>query len=136
MKTIADIQKIMFDELGLKTSVLIVKTGSMKGYCLFRPMFQGGEYPDIPFAWTQNARERFKEFYIENDPLHGVSCSISQLYIYGVTGDKMHFKRECKPKVSESNPSWGSKNSQLRLDKAARRYAKRVRQGKKTVRFY
>ncbi len=48
----------------------------------------------------------------------------------------MEFKKERKPKASETtSKGWGSKNSQMRLDKASARYAKKLMKGN-CARYY
>ncbi len=59
-------------------------------------------------------------------------------------GQKQYCNDNCKrrenwlKRLTDSPPSkgWGSKNSQLRLDKAASRYAKRIRRGANCAKYY
>jgi len=122
------IQQIIFNDTGLKTSVK-KGTGSMKGYLIITPMFQSGEYPNFPFEFTQELKNKLSEFDYDNYPLF---CSTGQISIYGILDERMQFKRESKPKPIDNNKTqkgWGSKNSQIRLDKATARYAKRMSKG-------
>ena len=131
MKT-ADVQQIIFNESGLKTSAK-QGTGSMKGYVIITPLFQNGEYPNIPYEALTLLRGQFPgEYPKENFFTRG------SVAIYKSDGNPVIYKKERKPKHlnTDGNNGWGSKNSQLRLDKAASRYAKRVRRGDNTVRYY
>lgn len=135
--TISEIQQTIFNETGIKTSVK-KGVGSNKHHLVFSPMFQNGSYPEFPFEWRREFIKRF--------PDHGryfSSASGSQLHIFAgdLTQDEpLKFKREKKPKSIQEMKvkQWGSKNSQMRLDKKASRYAKRRRgpNGDKTVKYW
>lgn len=124
--TAKEIQTIILNETGLKTSVK-KGTGSMKGYVTIWPKFQDGKYPNIPFELTKKLKSILSDFDYENKPLF---CSTSEISVYLISDEKINFKNEKKPKEENgvSNP-WGSKNSQIRLDKATKRYAKKLRKG-------
>lgn len=122
---ISEIQKLILDETGIKTSVKKGR-GSMKGYTIFSPIFQGGEYPKFPFQWRVGFKDKFPKCDIKTMFVSEYSIDV----YHGVELDApLRFKKERKPKpISEQKVrEWGSKNSQLRLDKAAARYAKKRR---------
>ena len=127
-----DIQNLVLEKTGIKVSVK-KGAGSERGYFIFTPMFQNGAYPKIPIEF---ARELVKQ-YPGEEP-HPNFASNSQILFYDLTEDSTKFKTEHKPKSVEemSVRTWGSKNSQLRLDKASARHAKAVAQGKDTVRYW
>jgi hypothetical protein len=50
--------------------------------------------------------------------------------------EKKIFKKERKQKPTENPKGWGSKNSQVRLNKAVSRYAKRLRNNPGSARYY
>lgn len=134
MKTAKEIQNRIFEVTGLKTSVR-KGTGSMKGYVCIRAIFQNGSYPSFPHDFIQTLKAELASFDYANLPLF---CSVSEISVYGISDEKTKYKNECKPKaIDESKPSkgWGSKNSQLRLDKATARNAKRLRAGT-TARYW
>lgn len=123
MQPISEIQAIILNETGIKTSVK-KGTGSVKDYTTFSPMFQGGKYPEYPFEW----RRQFMAKYPETIP-ETVFVSGTQIKLHNsvLSGEPVDYKKEAKPKpIDESKvmKGWGSKNSQLRLDKASRRAAK------------
>lgn len=130
--TISEIQNEILNKTGLKTSISKCK-GSMKGYIKIFPMFQGGIYPTFPHDFIVNMRTVLKQFDYANKPLF---CTISDICIYQIEDDRIQFKRESKPKENKSEPSWGSKNSQMRLDKDSARYAKRLRNNNDCARYY
>ncbi len=117
---VSEYQNKILAETGLKTSVK-KNTGSMKHHLTFTPMFQGGDRPRFDFEWATKQRELFKSNGI------GIFCTIGQLDIpcFNFSEfDPIIYKRESKPKpVDADKPTkgWGSKNSQMRLDKASRR---------------
>jgi hypothetical protein len=120
----SDIQTKILNETGLKTSVKKYSTGSMKGYVRIIPIFQNGSYPSFPFDFVRNLKEELKSFDYGSNP---VFCSCSEISVYGIEDDRIQMKKERKPKEIESmkdGKGWGSKNSQMRLDKASRRAAK------------
>lgn len=125
MKT-REIQEMIFEEVNIKTSVK-QGSGSMKGYAIFSPMFQDGKYPEFPFEFYRSMRDKLAGF----EPKPNFFTS-SQFHIYGLELDSINYKRERKPKDRHELKAraWGSKNSQLRLDKAAARYAKNYGDGK------
>lgn len=120
-----DIQSKIESLTGLKISVKKGK-GSMKGYMIFWPQFQNGIYPTIPFEYTIELRELLKEFSTVKNPLF---VSVTEVCVYGVEGEAVKHKRESKPKpIEDMNvKQWGSKNSQVRLDKAIRRHGEKLR---------
>jgi hypothetical protein len=126
MKTVADIQAKILEETGLKTSVKRYKSGSMKGYIRVMPMFQNNEYPSFPFEFVRSLKDELINFNSEEKP---VFCSVSEICVYQIEGESIKMKTEKKPKRSDSQREWGSKNSQMRLDKAAARYAKKLKKG-------
>lgn len=133
--TTAEIQNLILDQTGIKTSVKKL-SGSMKQHLCFSPMFQNGSYPEYPTEWRREFVKQFKVLpglgnYQNSTQIHILKINIEE-------GEPMKFKKENKPKtIHEMNVrEWGSQNSQLRLDKAAARHAKAVRQGKDTVRYY
>jgi len=125
--TAKEIQTIIFEETGLKTSVK-KGTGSMKGYVTIWPIYQNESYPTIPIETVNNLKEKLSEFDYANKPLF---CSTSQIDVYGISDERNQYKKESKPQTKENTKSktWGSKNSQIRLDKASKRYAKRLQKG-------
>lgn len=134
MKTAKDIQEHIFTHTGLKTSVKQGK-GSMKGYTVIWPIFQSGTYPNLPFDYIPTLRVLLAEYGNEAKP---VFCSVSEIAVPGLDAECVKFKKEAKPKPVEDKPvrSWGSKNSQLRLDKATARYAAGARRGRNQARYY
>jgi hypothetical protein len=120
MKNTKEIQMAILEKTGLKTSVK-KGIGSHKGYFIFSPMFQNGAYPEFPFEWRQ---EFVKQFEQVGDKFNH-ACG-TQILIFGIDKEEMKFKTERKPTPIEEMKVriWGSKNSQIRLDKASRRAAK------------
>lgn len=123
---VQEIQNLILEKTGLKTSVK-KGTGSQKGYLIIWPQFQNGIYP----AWGEDMRNELKELLKEYDrepkPLF---CSRDTLTVFGIENDSIKFKREAKPGVITENSKakqWGSKNSQMRLNKKAAGYAKKRR---------
>ena len=101
----------------------------MKGYVRIMPIFQNGAYPSLPFDFVQDLKVRLAAFDYANKP---VFCSCSDISVYEIEDDRVQMKKERKPKsVDPDKPSkgWGSKNSQLRLDKATARNAKKLNKG-------
>lgn len=127
MKNISEIQNYILEHNGLKTSVKIGK-GSMVGYLIVTPIFQGGCYPDIDFKITRELVELLKEYDTPQNPCF---CSVSSISVVGMNDDRINMKKERKPKQVEemTQRTWGSKNSQVRLDKAISRNAKNMRNG-------
>lgn len=110
----------------------------MKFHYAFTPLFQGGEYPKYPIEWGREFVKQFKtipgygNYFTNGNILDILSLNFTEY-------DPIKYQKERKPKPIDPDKiqaGWGSKNSQLRLDKAASRYAKRVRRGANTVRFY
>lgn len=131
MKTTKEVQERIFSDTGIKTSARKL-TGSMKGYYSFRPMFQNGDYPKFPYEW----RKQFvKLFVIQGDK--SAFHSDTSIDVYNIDKEDFEYQKERKPKTIEqmSVKGWGSKNSQLRLDKATARNAVRLRAGT-TARYY
>lgn len=122
-----ELQKMIFEKTGLKTSVK-KGTGSMKGYVKIWPIFQNNTYPSFPFDFIQILKSELSAFDYENKPLF---CTSSEINIYGISDSKVEYKKERKPKIDTEKVSkgWGSKNSQLRLDKATARNAKKLNKG-------
>jgi len=136
---IADIQAQIFEQTGLKTSVKKM-TGSMKHHVKIWPIFQGGEYPKFPFEWANEFKKQFKNFpeidcFAYSSPME---FNIPAGNFTDLT--PINYKKESKPKDIEqmSVKQWGSKNSQMRLDKTAARYGKKLRgpNGDKMVRYW
>lgn len=137
MQLINEIQNIILQETGIKTSVKKGK-GSVKDYTTFSPMFQDGIYPEFPFDW----RRQFAGKYPETMP-ETVFASGTQIKLHNsvLTGEVVKYKKESKPKpidLNKTSKGWGSKNSQMRLDKNAARYAKKLRgpNGDNMARYY
>lgn len=123
---ISEIQQAIFDETGIKTSVK-KGVGSTKDYTTFSPMFQGGKYPEFPFDWRQKFRSNYPETIPETVFVSGTQIKLHNTVL---TGDAIQYKKERKPKPTDPDKiskGWGSKNSQMRLDKTAARYAKKRR---------
>lgn len=133
MQTISEIQEIILNETGIKTSVKKGK-GSVKDYITFSPMFQSGKYPEFSFDW----RRQFAAQYPETIPeTVFVSDTQIKLHISAITGEAIQYKKERKPLPFEKMKvrEWGSKNSQMRLDKATARNAVKMSKGN-TARYY
>lgn len=131
---ISEIQKLIFERTGLKTTARHNK-GSMKGYITIRPMFQGGDYALFPIEFAREIKSTFKTFG-DNYPICGAQDI--NIPIQNITEfDPIRYKKENKPKEREQMTvkGWGSKNSQLRLDKATARNAKKLKNGK-TARYW
>lgn len=131
---ISEIQTIIFERTGLKTTARHNK-GSMKGYITIRPMFQGGEYAQLPIEFAREIKSMFKAFG-DNPPMCGTQDI--NIPIQNITEfDPIRYKKENKPKPIEEmkQRTWGSKNSQLRLDKATARNAVKMSKGN-TARYY
>ena len=131
---ISEIQTLIFERTGLKTTARHNK-GSMKGYITIRPMFQGGEYAQFPFEFAREIKSMFKTFG-DNYPICGTQDI--NIPIQNITDfDPIRYKKENKPKPIEEmkQRTWGSKNSQLRLDKATARNAVKMQKGN-TARYY
>lgn len=133
----SDIQNKILKETGLKTSVKKYSSGSLKGYIRIMPIFQNGCYPSLPFDFVQKLKTELSNFDYNQKP---VFCTISDIHIYDIIDDRIIMKKENKPKPIEelSVRQWGSKYSQMRLDKTAARYAKKRRgpNGDKMVRYW
>lgn len=127
--TASEIQEKVLSETGLKTSVKKYTSGSMKGYIKIMPIYQKGSYPSLPFDFVQKLKAELAAFDYANKPL---LCTCSDLCVYGIEDDRIRMKTERKPKeIDPTKPmkGWGSKNSQLRLDKATARNAKKLNKG-------
>lgn len=134
MKSIADIQTAIFEQTGIKTSVKKGR-GSTKQYFIISPMFQNNIYPQYSFEW----RQKFVAAYPLTEPFTA-SINGTQFYIHCsflTDTTPIKYKTERKPLLIEQMKvkQWGSKNSQLRLDKATARNAKRLNAGT-TARYY
>jgi len=74
------------------------------------PIFQNGSYPSLPFEFVQKLK--------------------AELAVFDY--DRIQMKKESKLKEIYPNKTmkgWGSKNSQMRLDKATSRNAKKMNKG-------
>ena len=125
MNTAKEIQQFIFSKCGLKTGVRTGK-GSMKGYLTIYPIYQNGTYPSIPAdVWSE-----LKVILISYDHAdYPLFCGYSDISVYGLGVDREHHNKENKPKAATEMKvrQWGSKNSQMRLDKASARYANKRR---------
>jgi hypothetical protein len=134
MKKVSEIQTEIFNQTGLKTTVGR-GTGSMKKYITLIPQFQNGNYPDFPVDWLRT----YKKQFVQHDGVEPL-CSVSSIHLPAASFeyDPIRYKKDAKPKPIEEQKArtWGSKNSQLRLDKAAARYAKALRRGENRARYY
>lgn len=133
---VSEIQTAIFEQTGIKTSVKKMN-GSMKRHIKIWPIFQGGKYPDFPFDWLQDFKKQFKGIP-ETDTWP--YCTVSDLNLPAALFefDPIQYPKESKPKpIDDGKPmkGWGSKNSQMRLDKAAARNAIKMRKGG-TARYY
>ena len=127
--TAAEIQKRILEETGLKTSVKKYSNGSMKGYIRIMPIFQNGTYPSIPFDFVQKLKADLHSFDYANKP---VFCTCSDISVYQIEDNRIEMKKERKQKpidIDKPMKGWGSKNSQIRLDKATARNAKKLNKG-------
>jgi hypothetical protein len=133
---VSEIQTAIFEQTGIKTSVKKM-TGSMKRHIKVWPIYQGGKYPDFPHEWLQEFKKQFKGVP-ETDTWP--YCTVSDLNLPAALFefDPIQYPKESKLKPIDENKvmkGWGSKNSQLRLDKATARNAKKLRAGT-TARYY
>lgn len=126
--TIQQIQETILNETGIKTSVRKNK-GSMKHHITIRPIFQNGSYPNFPFEWVTKFRDQFKN--VGDTFPYGSTLQIDLPIALFEDTTPTVYKKERKPKPIEqqTGKTWGSKNSQMRLDKAAGRYAKKLNKG-------
>ncbi len=135
---VSEIQQAIFEQTGLKTSFKRM-VGSMKHHVKIWPIFQGGQYPKFPFDWAKQFEKQFKPDLVHDCFPH---CGVEEFNIpmTNITEfDPITYKKERKAKpVNEDAPAkgWGSKNSQMRLDKAAARYAKALRRGDNRATYY
>lgn len=126
---VSEIQTAIFEQTGLKTSIK-KNSGSMKEHYTIWPIFQNGSYPSFPAAWVRDFGKQFKPFG-KAFPYCGTSqldIPIPNITVY----DPINYKKESKPKpLDDGKPmkGWGSKNSQMRLDKASVRNAKKLMKG-------
>lgn len=99
------------------------------------PIFQKNTYPLFPFDFIQKLKNDLSCFDYLNYP---VFCSCSEINVYQIVDDRILMKKESKPKPIEQMKvrQWGSKNSQMRYDKAIVRNHKRVMRGDGGARFY
>ena len=131
---ISEVQKQIFEQTGLKTTVKHNK-GSMKNHITIRPLFQNGAYQNFPFDWLQIFKSQFKQ---NNGVFPYFTVSGIDLPASLFEFDPIQYPKERKQKSVDENSTvkgWGSKNSQLRLDKASRRYAKHLNKGN-CARYY
>lgn len=132
MKTAKEIQLYIFNNTGIKTSIK-KGSGSNKGYLIISPMFQNGRYPEFPF----NFRRELLKLLPDTEPNPSFAAG-TQISVFGLIDEREEFKKESKPKPMDPNKlskGWGSKNSQMRLDKATARNAVKMRKGN-TARYY
>ena len=127
MQTVSEIQQLIFEQTGIKTSVK-KGTGSVKDYITFSPMFQSGKYPEFSFDWRREFAAKYPETIPETVFVSGTQIKLHKTVI---TGDSIKYKKERKPLPFEQMKvrEWGSKNSQMRLDKATKRNAVKLRAG-------
>ena len=126
--TTKEYQTELFNRTGLKISVQTC-TGSMKGYHKFWPQYQKGNYPNFDHEFIEDLR---------NENTGKNIFTVSDIHIFGLESSEcVKFKRESKPKeITEMKVrTWGSKNSQMRLDKRTATNAKRMQKGN-TARYY
>lgn len=124
--TKAEIQTEILEQTGIKTTVKKL-SGSMKAYLCFTPQLQNGVYPSFPFNWHMEYIKKFKT--LPNCPNFSSNTQLNILAVNIEEGEQIRYKKEKKPKTIQELKvkEWGSKNSQLRLDKAAARYANKAR---------
>lgn len=132
---LSEIQSQILKETGVKTSVRKY-SGSMKNHIGIRPMYQNGEYPKFPFEWANDFKKKFStipghENYSSSDYIDILKINFSDL-----TPVKYSKERKPKQNTEKTTKGWGSKNSQLRLDKASARYSKALRRGEDRARYY
>jgi len=123
---VSEIQQAIFEQTGLKTSFKKM-TGSMKYHVKIWPIFQGGEYPNFPFEWVREFAKQFKPDLAYDCFPYGSTTELNIPAANFTEFDAIVYKKESKPKpIDNGKPvkGWGSKNSQMRLDKASRRAAK------------
>lgn len=125
---VSEIQQAIFEQTGLKTSFKRM-TGSMKFHVKIWPIFQDGKYPNFPFEWVNQFAKQFKADLAHDCFPYG---SVGELNIPAVNFteiDPITYKKERKPKFDPDKvvKGWGSKNSQMRLDKAGARFGNRLR---------
>ena len=134
---VSEIQTAIFEQTGLKTSFKRM-TGSMKHHVKIWPIFQNGSYPKFPFEWANEFKKQFKPDLAHDCFAYGSIGEINIPALNITEFDPITYKKERKPKPTDPDKimkGWGSKNSQLRLDKATARNAKRLRAGT-TARYY
>jgi len=123
---VSEIQQAIFEQTGLKTSFKRM-TGSMKYHVKIWPIFQGGKYPNFPFDWANEFKKKFKAD-LAHDCFPYASVGELNIPATNITEfDPITYKKERKAKPIDDGKvmkGWGSKNSQMRLDKASRRAAK------------
>lgn len=121
---ISEIQTAIFEQTGLKTGCKKL-TGSMKRHISIYPIFQNGSYPNFNFEWLQEFKKQFKGIP-ETDTYPYCSTTSLDLPAANFEYDPIKYKKENKPKPIEQmkGREWGSKNSQMRLNKASARAAK------------
>jgi len=137
MKKVSEIQAAIFEQTGLKTSAKKM-TGSMKRHIKIWPIFQGGIYPNFPYEWLSEFKKQFKGIP-ETDTFP--YCTVTDLNLPAALFefDPIKYPKESKPKPidpDKAGKGWGSKNSQMRLDKAAARYSAAIRRGENRARYY
>jgi len=136
MTTVKQIQAEILEQTGIKTSVKKLK-GSMKNYICFSPMFQNGLYPEFDFQWRIEYMKKFETVGQDTNSCNGTQMCILLINFNDLEPEQ--YKKERKPTKFEDLKvrSWGSKNSQFRLDKNAERYAKKLSRPNSTnARYY
>lgn len=131
---VAEIQQQIFEQTGYKTSVKMI-TGSMKYHLRISVMFQGGIYPKFDFNWRNEFIKQFKLVGQWGNFSNDHALDILKTNFEDLT--PIIYKKESKPKQGKAR-EWGSENSQMRLDKASARYAKKLRgsNGDNMARYY
>lgn len=126
---VSEIQTAIFEQTGLKTSFKKMN-GSMRHHVKIWPIFQGGEYPKFPFEWLREFSKQFKADLLNDCFPYASTMELNIPAVNFTEFDAIQYKKESKPKPIDEGKTmagWGSKNSQMRLDKTANRYAKKRR---------
>lgn len=134
---VSEIQQAIFEQTGLKTSFKRM-TGSMKHHVKIWPIFQGGSYPSFPHEWVKEFIKQFRPDLPHDCSPYGSNMELNIPATNFTEFDPIQYKKERKAKPADPDKvqkGWGSKNSQMRLDKATSRNAKKLRAGT-TARYY
>lgn len=140
MCRISDIKAQVEKLTGVAVSVSIGRLGSsMRGYVIIRAKRKGGQNVEWSF---ENSIELTTMFI--GLPETPTTCNKYELCVfvgneaYNYSAPKTERAKTISPQREKSeqkkSKGWGSKNSQMRLDKASRRFAKRMKRGN-TVRY-